>query len=128
MAAVPWVGRGEDAPVTLRGRLRQAGGEPPAIAMSEGKVVRVHGDEQTEGVLRDGRLKDADFEVSGHYDGAASLRILPIHKRAMYVHKDGKRLYVTYWCAVCSIRTYTPGTCWCCQDETELDLKDKLDN
>jgi hypothetical protein len=31
---------------------------------------------------------------------------------------------ITYWCDVCSIRTYTPGKCWCCQQETTLDLRD----
>jgi hypothetical protein len=36
---------------------------------------------------------------------------------------------VTYWCAVCAIRTFTPGICWCCREETELDLlePDKVD-
>ena len=29
--------------------------------------------------------------------------------------------------AVCSIRTYTPGICYCCQDETALDLREKFD-
>jgi hypothetical protein len=31
---------------------------------------------------------------------------------------------VTYWCQVSYIRTYAPGECWCCQDDTALDLKD----
>jgi hypothetical protein len=31
---------------------------------------------------------------------------------------------VTYWCEVCAIRTYTPGECMCCQENTELDLRD----
>lgn len=94
----------------------------------DGKNVILEGDEQTTGVLRDARLKNEEFEVIGQYTPSGSLRILPIHKRGMYVLKDGKRLFVTYWCAVCSIRTYTPGICWCCQDETALDLREKLDN
>ena len=31
------------------------------------------------------------------------------------VAPDGKRFAVTYWCEKCAIRTYTPGTCWCCR-------------
>ena len=31
---------------------------------------------------------------------------------------------VTYWCEVCAIRSYTPGLCVCCRDETTLDLRD----
>ena len=38
--------------------------------------------------------------------------------------KDGHVKVITYWCDVCSIRTYTPGPCWCCQKETLLDLRD----
>ncbi len=96
--------------------------------MGGGKRVNLSGDEQTTGVLSDPRLKDVDFEAIGNFDSNGTFIIQPIHKRAMYVHKDGKRLFVTYWCDVCSIRTYTPGRCWCCQDETVLDLKEKLDN
>jgi hypothetical protein len=45
----------------------------------------------------------------------------------MFVHQGGKRLFVTYWCDVCSIRTYTPGLCLCCRKETDLDLRESLD-
>ena len=48
----------------------------------------------------------------------------PFHTRPLYVIKDGKHLMVTFWCDTCSIRTYEPGPCWCCQRETELDLRD----
>jgi len=118
----------EAPPVTLRGKLIQKDGQPSELAMPGGKSVPLEGDDQTTGVLRDARLKDAEFEVIGEYTPSGSLRILPIHKRGMYVLKDGKRLFVTYWCEVCSIRTYTPGICWCCQDQTALDLREKLDN
>jgi hypothetical protein len=126
LGAVPALA--EDAPVTLRGKLTQAEGKPPALTLADGRAVQLEGDEQTTGVLHDPRLKDIDFEATGHLEGDTKLRILPIHKRALYVHKNGKRLFVTYWCEVCAIRTYTPGTCWCCQDDTALDLLEKLDN
>ena len=63
-----------------------------------------------------------DFEALGHFRGAGRFLIDPIYKRAMFVHKDGKRLFITYWCNVCYIRTYTPGNCRCCQKYTDLDL------
>jgi hypothetical protein len=112
----------------VRGKLTQKDGQPSVLTTPEGKSVPLEGDDQTTGVLRDARLKDLEFEAIGHYTPNGTLRILPIHKRAMYVHKDGKRMFVTYWCAVCAIRTYTPGICWCCQDDTALDLREKLDN
>ena len=61
--------------------------------------------------------------------GGGRFTINPIHKRALFTYKDGRRLMVTYWCDVCAIRTYTPGICWCCREETALDLiePDKVD-
>jgi hypothetical protein len=31
---------------------------------------------------------------------------------------------VSYWCDICTIRSYTPGPCVCCQKDTTLDLID----
>jgi hypothetical protein len=87
--------------------------------------VPLHGDSDTLGVLKDKRLKDADLELRGRLDGSRFV-VNPIHTNAMHVHKDGKRLIITYWCDLCAIRTFTPGICWCCQEQTELDLRDKL--
>jgi hypothetical protein len=77
-------------------------------------------------VLGDARLHDADLEVTGTREAGGTLMIGPIHTRAMKVHRNGKALLITYWCEVCSIRTYAPGICVCCQDETELDLRESL--
>lgn len=118
---------GEENPVSLRGKLDQRQGQPPVLTMAGGRTVTLEGDDQTTGVLRDPRVNGMDFEVIGSQVGD-TFRILPIHKRAMFVHQNGKRLFVTYWCAVCAIRTYTPGVCLCCQDQTALDLREKLDN
>ena len=65
----------------------------------------------------------SDFEIVGAVQGD-TVTIRPIHTPSLFVYKDGKRLRVTYWCDVCAIRTYTPGICWCCREETELDLRD----
>jgi hypothetical protein len=65
-----------------------------------------------------------DFEAIGHFNSPDHFEIDPIHTRSMFVHKDGQRLMITYWCDVCYIRTYTPGTCVCCQKYTDLDLRE----
>ena len=105
-----------------RGKLVTSPDGQPALQTASG-VILLAGDEPTVGVLKDKRLAGVEFEVLGTMN-SNKLTIDPIHTRAMFVHKDGKRLLVTYWCGVCYIRTYTPGVCWCCQDETELDLLD----
>lgn len=109
---------------SLRGKLAVGSGGRPALRLTDGALVLLAGDEQTTGVINDKRLRDADFEVIGRRSSPAEFTIGPIHTRAMFVHKDGKRLAVTYWCDVCAIRTYTPGLCWCCREDTELDLRD----
>ncbi|MBI3680238.1 MAG: hypothetical protein HY235_07550 [Acidobacteria bacterium] len=122
------VARGEESTITLRGKLTRREGRPAALALADGKTVPLEGDEQTTGVLRDARLDGLEMEATGSLTPGGSLRILPIHKRALFVHQNRKRLFVTYWCEVCAIRTYTPGKCWCCQQETALDLRESLDN
>ena len=106
----------------LRGKL---GKTPDGAAALEsgGKLTALDGDEDTVGVLNDKRLAGADLEVNGAQTGA-KFTVDPIHKKAMFVHKDGKRLTISYWCDVCAIRTYTPGICWCCREETELQLRE----
>ncbi len=111
------------AAAMVRGRLRQAADQPPAIITGGGTVVLLEGDDLTVAVLRDARLKDMDFEAEGSQAGAKFM-INPIHEKALFVWKNGKRLAVTYWCAVCAIRSYSPGKCQCCQDEMALDLRD----
>jgi hypothetical protein len=108
---------------TLRGTLVQEEGKPPVLRLADGKTVVLDGDKDTKGVLNDKRLAGVDLEVIGEMT-SAGLKIDPIHMKGVFVHKDGKRFMVTYWCDVCSIRTFTPGICWCCQDETALDLRD----
>lgn len=106
---------------SLRGKL--TGGATPGLKTPDGKITPLTGDADTLGVLRDKRLADADFEVLGTTtDG--KFTIPAIHTASLFAWKDGKRLRVTYWCDICAIRTYTPGICWCCREETELDLRD----
>lgn len=75
-------------------------------------------------VLQDKRLAGRDLEVSGAMTSPDLFTVGPMHTKSMWAWQDGKRLVITYWCDVCYIRTYTPGNCWCCQKETDLDLRD----
>jgi len=122
MAAFATAGAG----TSFRGKL--ATGSKPLLVLSSdgGKRISLSGDEPTMGVLKDERLRDEDLELLGTPEGDSGLRVDPIHTRAMFVHKDGKRLMITYWCDVCYIRTYTPGICWCCQKNTDLDLRESI--
>lgn len=119
-----WV-RGAEPEGALRGKLLAS--DPPSIQTAGGRSVPLDGDEQVRGVLRDKRVIGSDFEVVGKWTAGGGFQSAPIHENPLFVYKAGKRLYVTYWCDVCAIRTRTPGVCWCCQEETELDLRDRKD-
>lgn len=114
----------ETPATTIRGKLTQRDGKAPAIETAGHKFINLDGDEPTRGVLRDKRLAGVDIEATGHFSAADLFLVDPIHTRALHVYHDGKRHLISYWCDVCSIRTYTPGICWCCQAETALDLQD----
>ncbi len=114
----------EPKPATIRGTLVQRPGQPPAIETAGHRFVSLDGDEPTKGVLNDKRLAGFDLEAKGHFTAPDQFLLDPIHTKAMFVHKDGHVKVITYWCDVCSIRTYSPGPCWCCQKETLLDLRD----
>ena len=110
---------------TLRGKLTQAPGKKPALAVSAGKLIELDGDPETAGLLNDKRLAGADLEIFGHYTAPDQFLINPYtSKDSVYVHKNGKKYTISYWCPVCSIRTYTPGICSCCQQQTHLDLQE----
>jgi hypothetical protein len=115
----------ETSPNAVRGRLVE--GEPPAVQTAAGRSIPVDGDDQVRGVLRDKRVIGSEFEVVGRMGADGVFRAAPIHENPLFVHRGGKRLYVTYWCDICAIRTRTPGVCWCCQEDTELDLRDRKD-
>jgi hypothetical protein len=111
--------------ISVRGRLEP--GEQPILILGGGRQIQLHGDDATMGVLADERLKDTDFEVLGHWSASDRFEAGLITSRSLFVHKDGKSLMITYWCSVCSIRTYTPGPCVCCRKYTDLDLRESDD-
>lgn len=105
---------------SLRGRLIVEEGKPSAVDAG-GKRIAVSGDEPTAKVLGDERLGGAEVEFLGRFEGPGKFAVDPMHKKALWVHRDGRRLRISYWCDVCYIRTYSPGRCWCCQKDTDLD-------
>ena len=106
----------------LSGRLVQGG--KTALLTLEGKTIGVAGDDPTDKILHDARLNGRVFEAKGRWSGAGAFTIDPIETRSLVVLEGAKRSRVTYYCDVCSIRTYSPGPCMCCQAETRLDLID----
>lgn len=109
---------------TVRGKLIQSPGKPPAVETADHKLIALDGDDPTRGVLNDKRLSGFDLSAKGHFVTPGHFLVDPIHTRAVLVYKTGRAKYVTYWCDTCSIRSYSPGLCWCCQEETTLDLRD----
>jgi len=108
----------------LRGKLTQRPGQPPAIQTSENKLITLEGDEAALKVLNDKRLNGVELEAAGHLTTPDHFVLDPNHARTVLAHKNGKLKMITYWCDVCSIRSYEPGPCWCCQAETVLELRD----
>ena len=109
---------------TLHGKLVQRAGQPPALQTADHKLIALSGDEPTTKILNDKRLAGFDLQIKGHLTGPEKFLIDPVHTRSLLVNKNGHLKMVTYWCSTCSIRSYEPGPCWCCQQETTLDLRD----
>lgn len=109
-----------EAKSRVRGILKEAGVLERA---GQGRIA-MEGDTETSAVLRDRRLFGMNVEAVGEWAAEGRFRVEPVHERGLFVLKDGKPLVITYWCEVCAIRTYGPGKCMCCQEETQLDLRD----
>ena len=109
---------------TLDGNLVIAEGQAPLLEAAGHKLIHLDGDETTRSVLTDVRLNGFTVQAKGHFTAPDRFLIDPIHTRAMLVRQGGKLRMVTYWCDICSIRSFTPGPCVCCQRETTLDLRD----
>lgn len=108
---------------TLRGKL-SVGKDGASVETADHKQVGLDGDSQTQKILHDSRLNGFTVEARGHYTAPGRFLIDPIYTRSLLVRKDGALKLITYWCDVCSIRSFTPGPCVCCQKETTLDLRD----
>lgn len=114
---------------TVTGRLQSSTGGSVLLKTEDGRLITLEGDVSTKAVLRDPRVIKEHFEAVGEWKSADSFLIDPIHKKALFIRRDGQLLVITYWCEVCAIRTYAPGRCQCCQEDTALDPRDpRLEN
>ena len=109
---------------TVRGKLLVTEGQPTAVQTAEGRKVALDGDDSTKKVLADPRLNGFEIQAKGRFESPARFVIDPIHTHSLLVNQSGRLKLVTYWCDVCTIRSYTPGPCVCCQKETTVDLID----
>ena len=116
---VPALLSGFDGGAKLRGKL--VAGRKLEVG---GRLIALESDEAVGKVLDDERLIGGELEVEGKARGEVSFVIDEIHTKPLYVFQRGERLGVSYWCEICYIRTYSPGKCWCCQEDTKLDPKD----
>jgi hypothetical protein len=109
---------------TVRGKLIVKDGQPTVLETTDRKLVKLDGDDNTRKVLADPRLNGFEAQAKGHFAAPDRFVIDPPHTHPMLVQKDGHMKLVSYWCDVCTIRSYTPGPCVCCQKDTALDLID----
>ena len=107
----------------MRGKLIQRAGKPPAVETPDHKLVTFEGTDDAIKVLNDARVNGFDLEARGRFVAPDRFRVGDNHARSLLVHKDGAVKMITYWCETCAIRSYAPGPCWCCQAETELELR-----
>jgi hypothetical protein len=108
----------------LTGKLVLTAGKPPALELADHKLVQLDGDESTRKILGDQRLNGFEVQAKGRTTFPGRFFLDPFHTSPLMVLKDGKLKRITYWCATCHLRAFTPGLCVCCQGETELDLID----
>lgn len=109
---------------TVRGKLIVRDGQPTVIETAEKKLVKLEADDHTQRVLNDPRINGFEAQIKGRFATPDRFVVDPPHTHPMLVNKDGHMKLVSYWCDVCTIRSYTPGPCVCCQRDTTLDLID----
>lgn len=108
----------------VRGKLIVKDGQPTVIETAERKLVKLEGDDHTSKVLSDPRINGFEAQIKGRFASPDRFVIDPPHTHPMLVNQDGHLKLVSYWCDICTIRSYTPGPCVCCQKDTTLDLID----
>jgi hypothetical protein len=108
----------------VRGKIIVKDGQPTVLETTDHKLVKLDGDDQTKKVLADPRINGFEAQAKGHFAAPDRFVIGPSHTHPMLVKKDGHLKLVSYWCDICTIRSYAPGPCACCQKDTALDLID----
>jgi len=110
--------------VIVRGKLIVRDGQPTVLETEDRKSLKLEGDDTTVKVLADPRINGFEAQAKGRFAAPDRFVIDPTHTHPLLVRKDGQLKLVSYWCDVCTIRSYTPGPCACCQKDTALSLID----
>jgi hypothetical protein len=108
----------------VRGKLIVRDGQPTVLETTEHKLIKLEGEDTTMKVLADPRINGFEAQAKGRFAAPDRFVIDAPHTHPLLVSKDGHLKLVSYWCDVCTIRSYTPGPCVCCQKDTTLDLID----
>ncbi len=89
-----------------------------ALHTDDGELLPIVPDWRGRAFFQDARLRNRPVElVVRRYDKIPYLQVLMI-----FVRQGDKRLYMDYWCDVCSIPMYEIKPCDCCQGPTRLRL------
>ena len=87
-----------------------------ALVTDSDQVHPIIKDVRSRGFFMDKRLRNRPMELHVYrYPGLPFVRVINV-----YSFKGAKKYKVDYWCTICSITTFQPGPCPCCQDEIEL--------
>ena len=69
-----------------------------------------------EGLFVDARFKGRDLRLSGRrFADSGALEVIRVQW-----WDEGKLEEVAYWCDVCAIKEFRPGSCSCCQGDVRL--------
>ena len=86
-----------------------------AIRTGEGTLHRLSPGDKRVAMLTDVRVRSRELQIEAWQDADGELAI--VH---LYSVIDGQAHQPHYYCDVCAIKSYTPGLCWCCQEEFEF--------
>jgi hypothetical protein len=86
-----------------------------ALEAVEGGRFYFSSQDSKTGMFKDPRVRARDLEVKAWVVSENELEIIKV-----YSVKDGQLHDLFYYCSVCSIRAFTGGPCWCCQQEFEF--------
>jgi hypothetical protein len=66
-------------------------------------------------MFQDPRVRERELVVKGRLRPQSQIEITKV-----WSVKNGQRLDIYYFCAVCNIKAHVGGLCWCCQEDFEL--------
>jgi hypothetical protein len=86
-----------------------------ALRTGDGVLHRLSPTDPRVVMLTDKRVRSRELQITAWQDEDGELAI--VH---LYSVIDGQLHEPYYYCETCSIRSYTPGPCWCCQKPFEF--------